>query len=135
KKNSAGNPILDYRNKLDDKNLVIYGHNRKDGSMFGSLKNVLNSNWRKGNNKITWTTKEGTYTYQVFSTYIRKAENYFNKTSFGSDFHSFLATIKARSNYNFKVKVEDSDTLLTLSTCYGMSSSNKRLVVHAKLIK
>lgn len=42
--NSAGWIFADYKNKVDgtDKNLVIYGHNMRDDSMFGSLKNILN---------------------------------------------------------------------------------------------
>ena len=41
--NTAGWIFADYRNKLDgkDKNIVIYGHNRKDGSMFGDLHKAL----------------------------------------------------------------------------------------------
>ena len=41
--NGAGWIFLDYRNKIEgrDKNIVIYGHNRKDGSMFGTLNKVL----------------------------------------------------------------------------------------------
>lgn len=39
--NSAGWIFADYRNKFDntDKNIVIYGHNMRDGSMFGSMLN------------------------------------------------------------------------------------------------
>ena len=42
--NSAGCIFADCDNKLDgtDKNIIIYGHNRRDGSMFSSLKDILN---------------------------------------------------------------------------------------------
>ena len=45
--NSAGWIFADYKNKVDgtDKNLVIYGHNMRDNSMFGSLKWVINEDW------------------------------------------------------------------------------------------
>ena len=45
--NSAGWIFADYRNKFDntDKNIVIYGHNMRDGSMFGSMLNILNAKW------------------------------------------------------------------------------------------
>ena len=41
--NAAGWIFADYRNKLDgsDKNIVIYGHNRKNGTMFSSLRNIM----------------------------------------------------------------------------------------------
>ena len=47
KYNVGGWIFADYKNKLDgkDKNIVIYGHNMKNNSMFGSLKNILNKEW------------------------------------------------------------------------------------------
>ena len=45
--NTAGWIFMDYKNKLDgtDRNIVIYGHNRRNGSMFGKLKNILKKEW------------------------------------------------------------------------------------------
>lgn len=42
KYNAVGWIFADYQNKFDgsDKNIVIYGHNRKNGTMFSSLKNT-----------------------------------------------------------------------------------------------
>ena len=39
--------FADYRNKLDgtDKNIILYGHARQDGSMFGSLTNISKKEW------------------------------------------------------------------------------------------
>ena len=46
-KNKAGWIFADYRNKFDgtDKNIIIYGHNMKNGSMFASLKDVIKEEW------------------------------------------------------------------------------------------
>ena len=70
--NSAGWIFADYRNKFDgtDKNIIIYGHNMKDGSMFGTLRKVLSSEWQNDNDNlvITLLTKDGIKHYQVFST-------------------------------------------------------------------
>lgn len=129
--NSAGNPFLDYRNSLDDQALVIYGHNRLDKSQFGSLKNVQN----KPNTKITFTTNQYTHEYKIFSTYIIKNESFFNRVSFNNNYDLFLKTITKRSKYKYGVKVGKNDKILTLSTCYGASRLNNRLVVHSKMIK
>ena len=45
--NNAGWIFADYHNKLDetDKNIVIFGHNTRDNSMFGTLKSTLNEDW------------------------------------------------------------------------------------------
>ena len=45
-KNIAGWIFADYKNKLDgsDKNIVIYGHNIVDKSMFGSIPDMFKKN-------------------------------------------------------------------------------------------
>ena len=72
--------------------------------------------------------------WQVFSVYKVPNETYYLTTDFSSDdeYSKFLKTIKGRSVHNFDVSVSSSDKILTLSTC---SSNNKRVVVHAKLVK
>ena len=51
--NVAGWIFADYKNKFDgtDKNIVIYGHNMQDGSMFASLKEILTENWQNNEKK------------------------------------------------------------------------------------
>ena len=82
----AGWIYADYRNKLDgtDKNLIIYGHNRRDGSMFGTLKNILNKEWyeNKDNLKISLNTENGEQMYEVFSIYQIEEEDYYIQTTF-----------------------------------------------------
>ena len=139
KENKAGWIFVDYRNKIDetDKNIIIYGHNTRNNSMFGSLKNTLNKSWYKNNKNhvILFVTENNTYYYKVFSTYKVKPENYYIKTDFKSDleFDEFIKTIKSRSVYNYKDDVTSKDKILTLSSCIG--DGTNRVVLHAKLIK
>ena len=135
-KNSRGWIFADYKNKFDntDKNIVIYGHNMRDGSMFGSLKNILNEEWYNNaeNMNITFLTENRNYIYKVFSIYKIESEDYYIKTDFSTDneYQKFLNIIKERSIKNFDVKVKASDKILTLSTC---ANNNKyRVVLHAK---
>ena len=131
--------FMDYHNKLDgnDKNIVIYGHNNKDGSMFGTLKNVLEKEWyeNKSNHTIDLVLEDKTLTYQVFSTYSIKVEDYYINTIFknSNDFKKFIETIKGRSVYDYNVLVDESDSILTLSTCTG--NGKMRVVLHARLQK
>ena len=136
--NSAGWIFVDCRNKIDgtDKNMVIYGHNRRDGSMFGSLKNVLDANWYENeeNRNIIFCTAEGESVYKVFAIYQIEAEEYYITTDFQDDaqFEEFVTNIKKRSVKDFGEDVSKEDTILTLSTC---ANNNKyRVVVHAKKI-
>ena len=136
--NKAGWIFMDYRNDLNnmDKNTVIYGHNRMDGSMFSSLKNLFQKQWYENeqNLKIQLITEDGTQLYQIFSIYEINNEDYYITTGFENNekFNQFINTIKSRSINDFGVNVSENDQILTLSTC---SSNNKdRYVVHAKKV-
>ena len=139
KKSSAGWVFADYHNKFDgsDKNIVIYGHNMKSGIMFGSLKKVLNEKWylNEDNRLINLITTDKEHLYYVFSVYKIKKENYYINTKFKNNFEflTFINTLSKRSIYNFGVKLDENDKILTLSTC--SSGSSYRTVLHAKLIK
>lgn len=135
--NSAGWIFADYRNKVDgtDKNLVIYGHNRRDGSMFCPLRSVLTDEWFSvdSNKKFMFITENEKSYYQIFSVYKIPAEDYYITTDFyNNEFDQFLNIIKNRSEFNFGVDVNSNDTIITLSTCDN--NSDYRIAVHAKKI-
>ena len=108
----------------------------KDGSMFDSLSYVLNKEWqeKEENHIVTLITEQGTYEYQVFSTYTIIPEDYYITTSFNNneEFGDFISTLKSRSIYDYQVEVSKEDKILTLSSCIG--DGKKRVVLHAKLI-
>lgn len=135
-KNLAGWIFADYKNKLDgnDQNIVIYGHNMKNGTMFSNLKKILNDDWCKDdeNRIIILVTENEEYMYKVFSVYQIEDEDYYIKTQFNNneDFKKFIDTMKLRSKFNFNEEVDENDKILTLSTC---ADNNKyRIVLHAK---
>ena len=136
---SAGWIFADYRNKFNgrDRNIVIYGHNRRNGSMFGTLNKILKRDWYENeeNRNILLITEEKKYIYKVFSIYEISVEDYYTTINFDSDeeYVNFLEKIKSRSIYNFNEEVDKTDNILTLSTC-GISNNN-RVVLHAKKIK
>ena len=127
---------MDYRNNPNDldKNTIIYGHARKDKSMFGTLKNTLKKDWynNETNHIITYTTEDKEYHFQVFSTYHIVTEDYYITTSFtDNEFSNFVKTLKKRSTHNYNVDVTEDDYILTLSSCYN---EKEKVVLHAKLI-
>ena len=134
-KNSAGWIFADYKNKFDntDKNIVIYGHNMRDGSMFGSMLNILDAKWYENeeNTNITLYTENEKCIYKVFSIYKIENEDYYIKTEFKNDneFEEFLKKLKKISIKYFNVDISKDDNILTLSTC---ANNNKyRIVLHA----
>lgn len=139
KKTSMGWVFLDYRNSKDkfDDNNVIYAHSMKNGTMFGTLKKVIESSYRSNSENmiISYDTLFGKYKFKIFSVYKVDYTTDYLKTNFDSekDFNEFVKLIKSRSVFKSKDKVKYGDKILTLSTCTG--NNNRRLVVHAVLIK
>ncbi len=137
--NDAGWIFMDYRNNPTEfsKNTIIYGHSRLDKTMFYTLKNVLKKSWyaNKENHIIDYQTSNKKTKWQVFSTYTIPVENYYLTTNFKNeqDFIKWLNTITKRSIYNYNIKLNSKDKILTLSSCYN--SNKNRVVLHAKLIE
>ena len=133
--NISGWVFADYHNLLDgtDKNIIVYGHNTMDGSMFGSLNNILKKEWYENtdNLEITFITEKEESKYQVFSVYQIEAEDYYINTNFtNNDFNSFINNLKNRSIHDFNVEISPENSILTLSTC--SFDGKERVVLHAK---
>ena len=137
--NEAGWIFLDYRNKLwEDKNTIIYGHGRLNKTMFGSLNEILDSNWtdNEENFVIKTSTENENAVWQIFSAYHieNSSRPDYSVINFNSnqDFLDFANMLKDRSMYDFKATINGNDQILTLSTCYN---NYEKMVIHAKLIK
>ncbi len=137
--NSSGWIFADYRCNMDEfrDNTIIYGHNRLNNTLFGTLLNATKKSWcdNKENRIINLSTKTKNTLWQIFSVYtIDKESKYLNVYFKDSNsYQSYLDTIKNRSTYDFGVPLTTKDKILTLSTC--SNNTKYRVVIHAKLIK
>lgn len=133
--NYAGWIYTDYRNDIDDlvSNNIIYGHGRVDGSMFGSLRDLIN---KDGSEKLVYiSTPYNNYIFKVFSIYRIMNTNDYLYTGYDNNekFLSFIDLIKNRSLVKYDdLEIEPSDKILTLATCYD---TREKFVIHAKMIK
>lgn len=133
KYNIAGWIFMDYRNKADgtDNNMVIYGHNTANETMFGSLSKLLDDKLSKDDNNliITFITDQGEKRYKIFSIYTIQPEEYYITTSFkNNEFEKFKEKLKERSIIKIDVDLENKN-IITLSTCHNHGV--KRLAIHA----
>lgn len=129
----AGWVFLDYRNKLSDKNLILYAHGRLDGSLFGSLRDTLNDNWINDASLhyIETVTESGKMVWEIFSLYKIPTTSDYLKINFSENsFSDFVDKILGRSLHDFQVDVSRDDKIITLSTCYD---DNEKLVLHGRL--
>lgn len=148
-----GSIFVDYRctESVKSKNLILHGHNMgSDDSMFGQLMNYARADGRTQGNPefyksapiVKIDTPEGTDEYIIFS--IMKIdvsndiENVFDylKADFDSDarFMNFVYNLKIRSYLDVNVPINETDTLLTLSTC-SYESDNMRTIAVARKVR
>ena len=139
---AVGAIFIDFRNSktiTDNKNVIIYGHNMYNGSMFCDATKFVESEafFMNTDNDIEITTFDGHYTFRVFSAYTTiKYDNYF-RTHFASDedFVKFCYEREERSFYHREdMSFSPDDLIITLSTCI-LGNDDGRYAIHAKLIK
>ena len=134
--NSAGSIFMEAQNHADfqDCHTILYGHNMKNLSMFGKLKNYKKQDFYEGNEYFTIYTPDAVLRYQIFSYYDISEDSDVYSVGFQPDqtFQSFVETCLRRSYYDTGVSVSKQDKIITLSTC---SAEGQRFVVHAKRIE
>ena len=141
KATSLGWVFMDYRNNSKDldTNTILYGHKMKSGMMFGTLSNALKKTWytNRENQIITFDTPNKRMKWQIVSIYRTDYTSDYLEVNFENEekFTEWISKMIGRSVYNFKVNVKYGDKILTLSTCYGPSSANQRMAIHAVLIE
>ena len=122
-----GVPFVDYECdlKIPSDNIIIYGHNMKDGQMFGCFENYVNIDYFKKHPVISFDSvyKPGDYAiFGVFYASTLPEDNPFNYHCFTmadtqEEYNSFVNEVKKRSLYNVPIEIEPGDELITLSTC------------------
>lgn len=117
---------------FSDLHTVIYGHNMRNGSMFGSLKKYSDSEYFKNHRNIYIFTEKETYRYRVFSCHVTNATGKIYKTIFDDSFSyaEFLDMAKSNTQIRTNLEVSELDKTITLSTCTGNEAT--RFVVHGK---
>ena len=132
--NAAGSIFIDYMNSksLEDCNTVIYGHNMKNGSMFGLLRRYFQEKESVPGKHIWLCTPEKNWRYEIFSSHTVAADgNVYTLFSAHDDqFQAYVEQMKAESLVVYGVSVSREDRVITLSTCTGDYST--RFVVQAR---
>ena len=126
--NSSGWIFLDSNNQMTDHNLVLYGHHRRDGSMFGSIDLLFNPNFYSQEREIIWITLDETIHYTVFSVYKTNPSDSYHDLNFSS-FKEKTNEFFNKSEISILETMEEPSQILTLSTCHD--NNRDRLVVHA----
>lgn len=127
---------------LKSDNLIVYGHNMKDGTMFGTLDCYASESFYKEHKYIQFDTIYEKHIYEVVAaiktSIPAKGEDCFRYYEYtGSDdeemFIEYMQFIDENKLYNTGVELELGDKLLTLSTC-AYHTTDGRFVVVARQV-
>lgn len=150
--NKGGAIFADYRCRIEDDymspNIVLYGHNQEDGTMFGNLKDYKqNLDFYAANPTITFRTESGVGTYLIYGFFVTNAlanqdsrgevfhyHDYIEVMNDESTFNWYLGEVQERNQIISPVDVQFGDQLLCLSTCSN-EFSNSRFVVFARKLR
>jgi sortase B len=136
---SAGYPGCLYTQSCDaadfsDFNTVVYGHNMKNGTMFGGLKQYRDGDYLAAHRQIIVYTPTEKRVYTIFAAVVY-SDAYlparYDDTSAG-DRQAFLDSLRDTHSLNSRVLDDPAVTadsrILTLSTCIGGQPNNRYLI-------
>lgn len=142
-KNISGAIFLDssYVWEPPSSNLLIYGHNNQNGTMFEDLLKYKSKRFYEDHPVIRFTTNNEDAYYEIFSVFesqvYYKSQTdvfryyYFVNAKNEKEFYEYVQNAKNASLYNIGIKPEYGEQLMTLSTC-AYHTKDGRFVVVAK---
>lgn len=150
---SCGTVFADYRNNVNDyadlqsDNIILYGHNQRDGTMFGNMDYYKwNYKYWLQNPFIYFDNKYGSSTYVIISSFVVNTEpehdngnvfDYNNFIDFRADgkytAEEFIKEITERSHFITGLDVDGDDKFLTLSTCAYEWEPARHVIIARKL--
>ena len=123
-------------------NVIIYGHNMKNGTMFADLNKYKDKKFYESHKEVQFDTltEEGTYkVVYAFVTEVNKKDSfkYYEKINWNSknEFNEYVSNLEQRKLYDTGEKIKKKDNLLTLSTCEKASDNSRMVVVCEKKAK
>lgn len=135
--NIAGAIFLDCDTKpnFTETNSVVYGHNMKNGSMFGKLNRFYEEETYEDSKYFWIYTPDLYYKYEIFSCTEVGAisESYQRQFETKSDYEDYLKRMQENSLIKTDTELTAGDKIVTLSTC--TASSEVRFVVQGKLVR
>ena len=128
---------------LPSTNIIIHGHNMKNGTMFGDLDKYRDKSFEEEHNIIKFSSLYEEREYEICSVFLsqvyKKTDECFKYYKFfqadtEEEFKDFYDNIKKLQLYDTGVTAEFGDEFITLSVC-AYHVENGRLVVVGKRIK
>ena len=128
---SGGTPFLDGRNQAqaEGQNLILYGHNMLDGSMFKPVLQYLTPNFQVTHEDIYLELNGAQYHYQVLAaleTNTRSPMYVYTDLSDSTEMEHFRSMLLEETSLD---AVPQAEGYLTLSTCNTQGGDSRVLVI------
>ena len=134
----SGTPYIGAGCTPESSNVVIYGHNMKDGTMFSDLLSYKDESFFEEHPSFSFDTVSRSETYDILAVFREKVHyqdetGVFRYYDYSGDltqaqFEEYLSRIKAASLYDTGRSAAYRERLITLSTC-AYHAENGRFVV------
>lgn len=135
----------EYNWDIPSDNLLIFGHNLNNGTMFQELLKYSNEAFHKKHPIIRFTTMEDDAEYEIISVfksrvYYKSEKNvfryyYFVNANNEEEYNEFVKNAKKASLYNIDATAKYGEQLITLSTCSYHVKDGRFAVVAKKIEK
>lgn len=137
-RSTAGTIFMDYRNSNDfsDFNTIIYGHNMRNGSMFGTLENFNDLNFFNTNVTGTIFLANETFEIEFMAFAVIKPNDaviYNPNITTEADKIIFFDHIRNTARYYRDINITTNDRVITLSTC-NYEFNNARMVLIGRIL-
>jgi len=119
---------------FSDSNTVLYGHNMKNGTMFGSIHKYEDRQFFEEHPYIYVYTPERLLVYHVFAAYEHGNEhllynhNFSDSESFRWYFEDVMTERSMTSNFLEDIELTGEEKIITLSTCINNKPTKRYLV-------
>lgn len=131
----SGIPFIQENCNLDSDNVIIYGHNMKNGTMFSDITAYVERSYYEQHPVIEFETARGLVTYEVISVMQVKNNDPWYAFINAVDEADYMARVSAAMNdsiYPIESEVSHERQILTLSTCYGKNKDDRLIVIAAE---
>ena len=130
--NISGTVFIESANDIDnDKNIILYGHNMRNGTMFNNITNYKEESFFNEDNKINIIMNNTLYEYEVFSVYVKNVSEVNLAIGFANEdeFINYAYNEAEESLYKKDVDFSAEDNLITLVTCSYEFTDARTIVV------
>src|SRR5699024_8607850 len=97
------------------RNVIVYGHRMKDGSMFQHLSKFMDEEFFENHRTFQFDTLYNRYEAEVFAVYNTLTDFNYIQTDFENDeeYEQLLEDIKNESRYDTDIQVEKDDRIIS----------------------